>query len=275
MTGKARTDLFSLKGKSALVTGGAGILGQHFCRGLAAAGANVAVLDLDAKQVAAQATELEREYGVKAIGLACDLKNEAEIVRAVQACVDRLGSIHILHNNAATKTSDLNQFFESTEKYSMETWKEIMSVNVDALFIAAREAAKAMKASGKGGVIINTASVYGVMAPDQRIYEGSQYMGRPINSPAIYSASKGAVVSLTRHLAALWAADGIRVNALVLGGVESGQNDVFFKKYSGRVPMGRMARAEEVVGPLIFLASEASSYVTGHCLHVDGGLAAW
>lgn len=132
-----------------------------------------------------------------------------------------------------------------------------------------------MIAQGKGGSIIQTASIYGIMAPDKRIYEGSFYLGRQISSPAVYSASKASVVGLTKYLAAYWAEHGIRVNAITPGGVESGQNDVFKQKYSARVPMERMARPEEMVGALLYLASDASSYVTGHNIVVDGGLNCW
>ena len=119
------------------------------------------------------------------------------------------------------------------------------------------------------------ASIYGVVGADQRIYEGSAYNGRPINTPAVYAAAKAGVIGLTRHLAAYWAPHGIRVNALTPGGVESGQNDTFKQRYAARVPLGRMARADEMTGALVYLASDASSYVTGQNIVVDGGLTAW
>ena len=124
-------------------------------------------------------------------------------------------------------------------------------------------------------ILIQTASIYGVVAPDQRIYEGSHYLGRVINTPAVYSASKAAVIGLTKYLASYWGAHGIRVNTLTPGGVESGQNDVFSRKYSARVPMGRMAQADEMQSALLFLASDASSYMTGQNLIIDGGLTCW
>jgi NAD(P)-dependent dehydrogenase (short-subunit alcohol dehydrogenase family) len=132
-----------------------------------------------------------------------------------------------------------------------------------------------MLAHGLGGSIVQTSSIYGLVAADPRIYEGSEYLGRPINTPAVYAASKAAVVGLTRHLAAHWGGRGIRVNAVAPGGVASGQNETFQRRYSALVPMGRMAEAEEVVGAVLFLASDASSYVTGQTLAVDGGWTAW
>jgi NAD(P)-dependent dehydrogenase (short-subunit alcohol dehydrogenase family) len=150
-----------------------------------------------------------------------------------------------------------------------------MGVNIDGMFLMAQAVGKQMIAQGHGGSIIQTASIYGVAAPDQRIYEGSQYLGRPINTPAVYSASKAAVIGLTRYLASYWGSQGIRVNTLTPGGVESGQNDVFSRKYSARVPLGRMARTDEMQSALLFLASDASSYVTGQNLIIDGGLTCW
>ena len=127
----------------------------------------------------------------------------------------------------------------------------------------------------RSGSIIQTASIYGLVGADQRIYQGSYYLEREINTPAVYTASKAGVIGLTKHLAALWGEHGVRLNALCPGGVESGQNDVFQKKYSARVPMGRMAKEIDIVGPMLFLASDASSYMTGQTLFVDGGLSAW
>lgn len=267
--------LFSLKGKTAVVTGAVGILGKNFCRGLAEFGANIAVVDLSAKDCAVFAKELSAEYGIKAIGIACDVSSPASVRQMVAKTVKAFRAIHVLHNNAATKTDDLKAFFEKPEKYSIEAWRKVMAVNLDGMFLVAKVVGAQMVKQGKGGSIIQTASIYGVLGPDQRIYEGSKYMGRPINTPPVYSASKAGVVGLTRYLAAYWGAKGIRVNALVPGGVQSGQNEEFMRRYSARIPLGRMARAEEMVPALIYLASGASSYVTGHALHVDGGLNAW
>jgi len=148
-------------------------------------------------------------------------------------------------------------------------------VNIDGMFLVAQAVGGQMVRQGKGGSIIQTASIYGVMAPDPRIYEGSFYMGRQISSPAVYSASKAAVVGLTKYLATYWADKGIRVNTLTPGGNDSGQNEEFKQKYSARIPLGRMGNPPEMVGALLFLASDASSYVTGQNILVDGGLSAW
>src|SRR5688500_10506443 len=158
-----------------------------------------------------------------------------------------LGGIDILHNNAATKGSDVRAFFTPFEEYPLNTWREIMAVNIDGMFLVAQRVSREMIAQKRGGAVIQTASIYGVTAPDQRIYEGSNYLGGPINTPAVYAVSKAAVVGLTRYLATYLAPYDIRVNCVAPGGVESGQNDEFAQRYSSRVPLARMAQADEIV----------------------------
>jgi NAD(P)-dependent dehydrogenase (short-subunit alcohol dehydrogenase family) len=267
--------LFDLSGKTALVTGAVGILGQHFCRGLAEFGANVAVVDLDEKRCEEFAGKLHADYGVLAAGISCDIADPKSVSEMVKRVIDQFGAINILHNNAASKSADLDAFFASTEEYSLQEWRKIMSVNIDGMFLVAQAVGKQMQKQETGGSIIQTSSIYGLVSSDKRIYEGSFYLGRQISNPAVYSTSKAAVVGLTRYLAANWGDTRIRVNALVPAGVESGQNDTFKARYSARVPLGRMAQPDEMVGALVYLASDASSYVTGHCLVVDGGLSAW
>lgn len=266
---------FDLSGKTAIVTGGAGILGRHFCSGLADSGANVAVVDVQREAAEQLAAELSEQYGVRSIGIECNVASPASVQDMVQRVVAELGSVAILHNNAASKSANLDAFFAPFEEYSLEEWRNIMSVNIDGMFLVAQAVGKQMVAQGKGGSIIQTASIYGIMAPDQRIYEGSFYLDRQINTPAVYSASKAAVVGLTKYLAAYWAEKGIRVNTLTPGGNESGQNDEFKRRYSARIPLGRMGQPPEMVGALLYLASDASTYVTGQNIVIDGGLSAW
>ncbi|MEI6070365.1 MAG: SDR family oxidoreductase [Verrucomicrobiae bacterium] len=266
---------FDLTGKVAVVTGGAGLLGAHFCTGLAECGAHVAVVDVEGDKADALAADLQSAYGVPTIGLACDVSDPISVAEMVESVNSRLGDIQILHNNAASKSENLVKFFAPFETYSLEEWKKIMSVNLDGMFLVAQSVGKSMVAHRKGGSIIQTASIYGIRGPDKRIYEGSRYLGMEINTPAVYSSSKAGVVGLSKYLATYWADKNIRVNTLTPGGTQSGQNSEFVRKYSERVPMGRMANAHEMVGALIFLASDASSYVTGQNLVIDGGLSAW
>ena len=268
-------DLHDLNGRVAVVTGGAGILGSETSAALAEHGAHLAVVDLDAARAEEVADALAAVHGVRAIGVGCDVADADSVEQMVARVESELGPIRILHNNAATKGSDLAKMFAPVEAYELATWREIMAVNLDGLFLVSQRIGGLMAERGAGS-IIHTASIYGAtMGPDQRIYEGSEYLGRAINTPPVYSASKGGVIGLTLYLATYWADKGVRVNAITPGGIASGQNDEFARRYSARVPMGRMARVEEVAAALLFLASDASSYITGQNLHVDGGLSAW
>ncbi|CAB4676268.1 unannotated protein [freshwater metagenome] len=274
MTNTQTSELFSLSNKVVLVTGGAGLLGQVFSQAFADSRAQVAVVDIDQPAAKSVADAVSKKSGQKVSGFGCDITSPESVAQMVTAVVSEFGRIDVLVNNAASKGSNLDEFFKPFEEYSLQTWREVMSVNIDGLFLVAQAVGKQMKLQG-GGSIIQTSSIYGVVAPDQRIYEGSQYNGRPINTPAVYSASKAAVVGLTSYLSTYWADSGIRVNSLTPGGISSGQNKTFDDKYSNRVPLGRMGQASELTGALIYLASDASSYVTGQNLIVDGGLSTW
>ena len=266
--------MFDLAGKVAVVTGGAGLLGQVFCQALVTAGANIAIIDIDKNKADETATKINKEKNQKVLAFACDITSPDSVSSMVKEVVNQLGRIDILLNNAASKGSNLDQFFATFENYSLQTWREVMAVNIDGLFLVAQNVGNQMKVQG-GGSIIQISSIYGVVAPDQRIYEGSEYNGRAINTPAVYSVSKAAVIGLTSYLSTYWADSKIRVNTLTPGGISSGQNGEFNKRYSSRVPLGRMGEASELTGALIYLASDASSYVTGQNIIVDGGLSAW
>jgi NAD(P)-dependent dehydrogenase (short-subunit alcohol dehydrogenase family) len=265
-------NLFDLNGKVAVVTGGAGILGQHFCMGLSELGASVAVVDIDLDKAADTAKVISNRHKANIQGFSCDVSNPLSVQEMVKEVVSEFGEINILHNNAACKSDNLDAFFAPFEEYTLDQWREIMSVNIDGMFLVAQAIGNQMIKQGKGGSIIQTSSIYGVMAPDQSIYEGSLYLDRKINTPAVYTTSKAAVIGLSKHLASYWAEHNIRVNTLTPAGVESGQNEEFIKKYSARIPMNRMASDFEIVGALLYLASNASSYVTGQNIIVDGGL---
>lgn len=270
---KAPQELLSLQDKVIVVTGGAGILGRHFCPALAAQGGIVAVLDLvadDAEKVAAAI----RADGGRALAVACDVSNPASAEAAVQSVIDAFGRIDVLLNNAASKGKDLDAFFAPYEEFSLQTWRDITAVNIDGMFLMSQAVGRRMVVQ-KSGSIIQSSSIYGIMGADKRIYEGSFYLGRQINTPAVYAASKAAVVGLTKYLATYWADAGIRVNTVTFGGIESGQNETFKQRYGARVPMGRMGQPDELIGAILYLASDASSYVTGQNLIIDGGLSAW
>lgn len=257
-----------MNGKVAIVTGGTGFLGKEFCEILSAQGADVAVVDLNESDCKKFAEELAKKHKTKAIGVKADITKKSEVEKTVSEVVKKLGKIDILVNGAATKTKN---FYESFENYPQEDWEQVMDVNLTGAFLFSQEVGKQMaKQHGKGGTIINIASVYGVTPPDQRIYKGNK-----INTPAVYTASKAGLIGLTKYLATYWAEKNIRVNSISPGGVFNNQEKEFVKKYSERVPMGRMANKNELNGALLFLASDASSYVTGQNLIVDGGLSVW
>lgn len=268
------TNIFNLTDRCVLLTGGAGILGKHFARILLEAGAKVAIVDIAADAVTAVTAELSEHFGEMVFGVTGDVADPASVTSTVECILQRFGAIDVLVNNAGTKTRDLAAFFAPFEEYDLETWREIMGVNIDGMFLMAQAVGRHMVERRRGS-IIQIASIYGVMAPDQRIYEGSHYLNRQINTPAVYSASKAAVVGLSKYLATYWAHAGIRVNTISPGGMVSGQNEVFQTNYGRRVPLGRMGQPEELLGALLYLASDASSYVTGQNLLVDGGLSAW
>ena len=267
--------LFDLTGRRAIITGACGTLGPAFAAALAEMGASVVVSDIDAFNTEALAAELAQVHGRRMLGLSCDVSNAAAVDEMIERAVQTFGGIDILVNNAQATNPNSSRFFNLLEHYSLEEWRRRMSVDLDGMFLVAQGVGRCMVKQDTGGTIVQIASIYGALGPDQRIYEGAVFRGVPINLPPVYAAAKGGVIGLTRWLA-MWGADkGIRVNALAPGGVESGQNDDFVKNYNQRVPLGRMARREEVASSLLWLVSDAASYVTGQVIFVDGGLSAW
>ena len=259
--------MFDLTGKVVVITGGAGILGTRMSQALVACGARLAIIDRHADKAA----ELAQALGEAAHGYGGDVTDRAGLVGLRARIESEIGPVDVLINNIATKSANM---FEPFETFPLEDWNEVMNVNTTGAMLACQVFGSAMAERGAGS-IITTLSIYGIVGPDQRIYAGAMYEGRAINSPAVYAASKAALLGLTKYLAAYWGHRGVRVNAITPGGVFSGQNDEFVTRYSARVPLGRMARGDEMSGAIVYLASDESSYVSGHNLVVDGGLTAW
>lgn len=268
-------DLFDLTGRAALVTGGAGLLGQQFCKTLAEAGASVVVADLNGDAAASQAETLLRE-GYHALGVGVDVTDPDSVSRMVSAATQMFGRLDILVTSAAMDPKFDNTQGEipdnAFETYPLAQWNQALDINLTGMFLCCQAAARVMKAQGRGS-IINICSTYGLAGPDQRIYERE---GEPPRyKPVYYSVTKAGVLGLTRYIATYYAGTAIRCNALTPGGVYNDHDEQFTKAYSYRAVMGRMAEKHEMNGGLLFLASDASSYMTGGNLVVDGGWTAW
>ncbi len=268
-------DKFSMQGKSALVTGGAGLLGKEFCRTLAEAGAVVYVAELTAELSEPIASELVRAgYQAKAVGV--DITQPEAVRRVTGQISDEIGHLDAVVNSAALdpKFDPSHAFAGSNafEDYPLKSWQEAIDVNLTGAFLVSQAAARQMAKQGKGS-IINICSTYGLVGPDQRIYEkpGQAKTYKPV----YYPVTKAGILGLTRYIATYYAGTQIRANALTPGGVFNNNDEVFLKQYSARAVMGRMAQKDEMNGAVLFLASDASSYMTGANLVVDGGWTAW
>jgi NAD(P)-dependent dehydrogenase (short-subunit alcohol dehydrogenase family) len=268
------SSLFRLDGRVAVVTGACGKLGPVWARALLDAGARVAGIDLDSAAPPPPLDDL-RNLAAGAFQLhAADITDRRALERAREAIAAGLGPPSILVNNAGLdQPPSAAARNVALEEIPFAAGQKVLDVNVLGLFLATQVFLPSFRQAG-GGSIINIGSLYGAVSPDARLY--AHLAGDPpFLKPPMYGASKAAVSSLTRWLATHLAADRVRVNTLVPGGVRGGQDAVFRRKFTERVPLGRMAEYEDLIGPLVFLASDASSYVTGHDLLVDGGFTAW
>ncbi len=263
---------FSLEDRVVVVTGCTGVLGSAYCRALAQRGARLVMADLSDRDPVAWAATLAAETGAQALGVACDVGCEADVVSLFAAAIERFGRVDVVLNNAAATGEHLmkaGDVFAAFEDYPLVVWEQVLRTNLTGVFLVAREGGKAMLSNG-GGSLINVSSIYAVAAPDHRIYEGM-----PFSSFPAYSAGKAGVHGLTLWLSTYWGRNGIRVNTLVPGGVFNQHREEFVRRYSYRTPMGRMANSDDLVGMVIYLASDASRYCTGQQFIVDGGLTAW
>ena len=269
------TNLFDLTGRVAIITGGAGLLGYQHGAILAAAGAHVVLLDLSLANPKLRAEQLTAAHGPDCLGLAVDITSEASLLEARDAILAKFSRIDILINNAANnpKVEDQKpgQPWSRLENFPLETWNDDIAVGLTGAFLCSRIFGQEM-VKRNAGVILNVASDLGVIAPDQRLYrkEGVPEDQQPVK-PVTYSVVKTALIGLTRYLSTYWTANHIRVNAISPGGVFAGQPDEFTARLHQLIPMGRMAHKDEYQGAILFLCSDASSYMTGQNLIVDGG----
>lgn len=269
---------FDLTGRVAVVTGGAGLLGAEFCRTLAETGAAVAVVELNG-EAAHKVVDGLTKAGYRAKAIPADITKPDSVNALVDSVLAHFGRLDVLVNSAA-----LDPKFDSEaaakgiapgafEDYPLADWNAAMSVNLTGMFLVTQACVRPMIAQGKKGSIINICSTYGLNGPDQRIYikDGKRVAYKPV----YYTVSKAGVLGFTKYLAAYYAETEIRVNALTPGGVFNDHEEYFVKNYSAKTILGRMAKKDEMNGALLFLASDASSYMTGNNLVVDGGWTAW
>jgi len=290
---KQLPELFDLSGRVAVVTGGAGLLGAEFCRTLIGAGANTVIADIDeaaAKKIAASLNQPNifpnnpmRDLPNQALPIRVDVTSRKSVENLILRTVAEWGRLDILVNSAALDPKfDLREEEDTGgeddsrslkfEEFPLESWNQAIDVNLTGMFLCCQSAGRQMRTQGEG-VIINVCSIYGLVGPDQRIYIREEKP--PQFKPAYYSVTKAGVLGLTKYLATYYAGENIRVNALTPGGVFNNHDEEFLKAYSSRAVMGRMAEKEDMNGALLFLASDASSYMTGSNLVVDGGWTAW
>lgn len=276
-------EMFDLHGRVAIVTGGAGLLGAEFCRTLAQAGARVVVADLDggaAEAISSALNEAQPADAPVAVAVETDVTQAQSVQGLVAEALERFGRLDILVNSAARdpkftpgqteKAPD--ELANAFEDFPLVAWREALDVNLTGVFLASQAAVQPMLSQG-GGVIVNLCSIYGLVGPDQRLY---QRAGEDIQyKPVYYSVTKAGLLGLTRYLATYYAGKNIRVNALTPGGVFDQHDDAFLQAYAARTLLGRMAEKDELNGALLFLTSDASSYMTGANLVVDGGWTAW
>jgi NAD(P)-dependent dehydrogenase (short-subunit alcohol dehydrogenase family) len=267
---KNKRDLFSIRDEVAIVTGAAGQLGGEYVRALLGAGAYVAAFDVNMKNPKGNLRSLKSS---RLIMLEVDITDKGMVEEGLKAVVRHFGPPTILINNAALDAppSSTEQQTGSFESYSEGSWDSMMEVNLKGTFFCCQVVGGYMAKRRKGS-IINISSIFGILSPDQRVYD---YRKETFRKPVAYSVSKAGILNLTRYLATYWAKNNVRVNTLVLGGVYNDQDKVFLKNYTQKVPLGRMARQNEYNGSMLFLSSDASSYMTGSSMVIDGGYSCW
>lgn len=271
-------DIFDLSGKVAVITGGAGMLGVRHAEVIAEAGGCPILADIDEAAAVREAGKIAADYGVDCLGIRADVTNKDDIINLRDVALQKFGRIDILINNAANDPkvkADNDTAWSRFESFPIEMWNQDIAVGLTGAFLCCQVIGTEM-AGGGGGVILNISSDLGLVAPDQRIYSkpGLPVEKQPVK-PVSYPVVKTALIGLTRYLATYWADKNIRVNAICPGGVQTDQPDEFLNKVTFRIPMGRMAGKDEYKGAILFMVSDASSYMTGATLVIDGGRTCW
>ncbi len=259
-------ELFDMEGRVAIVTGGAGKLGFQMATALAEAGCHLVLCSRNVDNCKEKAAQLSEKHN-EAIGLRCDVTDPTEIRTMVDEVMKKWGHIDVLVNNTAGGRGQLGPL--AFENLSLEDWNYSIAATLTSQFLVTQAVGPIMVKQGKGN-IVNIGSIYGIVSADQRIYGDTS-----INSPVWYAAAKGGVANLTRFIATYWARDGVRCNCICPGGFGNGHAPYFHEKYCRKAPLDRMGNEEDLKGAIVYLASDASEFVTGHILMVDGGWTIW
>lgn len=279
MKEKSLESLFRLDGKVIVITGAAGLLGRKHAEAIAAYGGTPVLLDLYEEPVKQLADQLNEKYSVSAIGMALDITNEEAIFNNSNQIIKKFGKIDGLVNNAANnpKVEDNGEKnFSRLENFPLEIWNQDIVVGLTGAYLCSKYYGAQIANNLEGGTIVNISSDLGLMAPDQRLYkkEGVAEDQQPVK-PVTYSVVKTGLIGLTRYLATYWADKNVRCNAMCPGGVENGQPDDFLQEVYSRIPMNRLAKSDEYQGTLLWMLSDASSYLNGAIIPVEGGRTAW
>jgi NAD(P)-dependent dehydrogenase (short-subunit alcohol dehydrogenase family) len=270
--------LFSLEDRVAVITGGAGLLGVKHAEVIASAGGLPILVDIDGSRAEERANDLAHTFGVQAWASETDITNAEQIRGLLKQILERHGRLDILINNAARDPKvrgDAPASFARVENFPMEQWEADLEVGLKGAFLCSQIFGGEMARRGKG-VIVNIGSEYGVNGPDQRLYRlpGIAEEAQPVK-PITYTVVKSGLIGMSRYFALYWARQGVRVNAVSLGGVRQDQPEEFVRRYIEQVPLGRMATPEDYQGTILYLCSDASSFLTGANLVVDGGKSCW
>lgn len=275
-------DLFDLSGKVIIITGATGLLGKKHAEVIAAYGGNPVLLDLSLKLVEEYADKLNNKYGVNASGYLVDITNESQIENNLKKLIDKYGKIDGLVNNAAInldKPSEENkkeQNITRLENFALEAWDKEIAVGITGAFLCAKHYGYQISKNPNGGSIINISSDLGLISPDQRLYMKSCVSDEQQSvKPVTYSVIKTGLIGLTRYLATYWAEQNVRCNAMCPGGIDNNLPADFMKNVVTRIPMGRLARVDEYQSTLLWMLSDASSYLNGAIIPVDGGRTVW
>ncbi len=270
---------FNLENKVIIITGALGLLGKKHVEAIAENGGIPIILDIEEKKILSLTKNIQLKYNVQAMGLKVDITKEKEVVNGCKRIIKKFGKIYGLVNNAANNPKIENQkdkSFSRLENFPLNLWEKDISVGLTGAWLCSKHFGSVIAKNKNGGSIVNISSDLGLIGPDQSIYskKGSTKNKNPVK-PVTYSVVKSGIIGLTRYLATYWADKNVRCNAICPGGVENNQSKEFLNLVKKKIPMGRLAKSDEYQGTLLWMLSDASSYLNGAIVPVDGGRTAW